>query len=72
MWRSQKRWIVWDGYVDEEKMIDGSLPDDLRLCVTDAQVVNADAPNGFSSPHVADSALFDCTLEPRPAVELDL
>lgn len=64
--------VLWDGYVDEEKMINGSLPDDLRLCVTDAQVVNADAPNGFSSPHVADSALFDCTLEPRPAVELDL
>jgi parallel beta-helix repeat protein len=64
--------VLWDGYVDEDKMVDGSLPDDLRLCVTDAEVLNADAPNDFSSPQLADSALFDCSHDPRPAVELDL
>ena len=64
--------VLWDGYVDQDKMVDGSLPDDLRLCVRDAEVLNADAPNGFSSPQLADAALFDCSHEPRPAVELDL
>jgi len=64
--------VLWDGYMDEDKMVDGALPDDLRLCVTDAEVLNADAPNGFSSPQLADAALFDCTHEARPAVELDL
>jgi parallel beta-helix repeat protein len=64
--------VLWDGYVDGDKLVDGALPDDLRLCVTDAEVLNADAPNGFSNPRVEDPASFECAHAPRPEVELDL
>lgn len=63
--------IVWDGSLDEAKLIDGALPDDLRICVqeADAEVVNADAANGFAAPGI-DTAAFDCVLEPLAPIEL--
>lgn len=63
--------VIWDGHVDEAKLVDGALPEDLRLCVTDAQVLNVDAPGGFSSPSVEADA-FACSHPSRPAVELNL
>lgn len=64
--------VLWDGYYDEAKLVDGRLPEDLRLCVTDAEVLNADAPNGFSNPRLEDPETYTCQHDPRPAVELDL
>ena len=64
--------ILWDGYIDEGKFVDGALPDNLRICIDngDAQVLNADAPNKYKNPRV-ESSQFDCTLEKLPAVTLD-
>jgi len=64
--------VLWDGYADSNKLVDGALPDALRVCVTDAEVLNADAPNGFSGPRVEPAEMFACSHAPLPAVELDL
>jgi len=61
--------VLWDGYVDEAKMVDGALPDDLRLCVSGAEVLNADGPGDYGNPRVA-SGEHDCSHAPREAVEL--
>ncbi len=63
--------VLWDGYVDEAKLVDGALPADMRLCVTDAEVLNADGPGGFSNPRVVTQD-HQCSHERRPAVELEL
>lgn len=65
--------IVWDGSLDETKLVDGALPDDLRICVQQdgSDLANADAANDFTDPFL-DIAAFDCTLEPLPAVELTI
>ncbi|MEO1252127.1 MAG: parallel beta-helix domain-containing protein [Pseudomonadota bacterium] len=64
--------ILWDGYVDEAKMVDGALPEHLRLCVQngEAQVINVDGPNDNASPRIADGE-HDCAHEKLPAIQLN-
>ncbi|MEL7486932.1 MAG: parallel beta-helix domain-containing protein [Pseudomonadota bacterium] len=64
--------ILWDGYVNPEKLVDGALPAPLRLCVQngDAKVLNADAPNGFKDPAVAEASAHDCVHEKLPEIAL--
>ena len=64
--------ILWDGYVDQAKMVDGKLPDALRICVDngDAEILNADAPNGYAAPALVTDE-HRCTLEKLPAIELN-
>ncbi len=63
--------ILWDGFADTAKQVDGVTPDALRICVDngEAEVLNADGPNGFSNPSM-DQDAFRCTLEKLPAVDL--
>ena len=63
--------ILWDGYFDIDKLIDGVLPQSMRLCVQngDAQVLNVDGPNGNKNPSIADGE-HDCSLEKLPAIHL--
>jgi len=63
--------VLWDGYVNVDKLIDGVLPHPLRLCVENdgAQVLNVDGPNGNKNPGVIDGA-HDCSLEKLPAIQL--
>ncbi|WP_417489822.1 parallel beta-helix domain-containing protein [Maricaulis sp.] len=62
--------ILFDGYVDTGKLVDGAMPADLRICNSDAvDVLNADGPNGYASPRV-DTEAFNCALEPLSGVEL--
>ncbi|OFW98491.1 MAG: hypothetical protein A3E78_04460 [Alphaproteobacteria bacterium RIFCSPHIGHO2_12_FULL_63_12] len=63
--------VLWDGYSDLAKQIDGATPAALRICVDneDAEVINADAPNGFKAPALATEKLR-CTLDKLPAVRL--
>lgn len=65
--------IVWDGGVDEAKLVDGAPLDDDRICVQEpgADVINADAANGFAAPEVQTEA-FDCTLDALDPVELSI
>ena len=63
--------IVWDGAIDEAKLVNGAQRPEDRLCVqeTDAEVLNADAANAFAAPTIGVDA-YDCTLEPPGPVEL--
>jgi len=63
--------IVWDGVVDEAKLVDGAQRAEDRLCVqeADAEVLNADAANAFAAPTIGVDE-YDCTLEPLPPVEI--
>jgi parallel beta-helix repeat protein len=56
--------ILWDGYVDDAKKVDGALPDTLRICVQNgaAQIMNLDAANDFKSPYIATTE-HDCQLD---------
>ena len=63
--------VLFDGYIDEAKFVDDEMPAELRICVSDdVDVLNADAPNGFSSPTV-DTENYRCTLDPLPASHLN-
>ncbi len=64
--------IIWDGYVDEKKMVDDALPDALRFCVDngEALVLNADTPHGYASPSIGKEA-YACELTKLPAVVLE-
>ena len=64
--------VIWDGYVDPAKMVDGVLPDALRVCVDNgtAEILNVDAPNGFAQPGLMGEAAR-CSLEKLPAITLN-
>ncbi len=63
--------VLWDGFSDPAKQVDGATPAALRICVDNegAEVINADAPNGFKSPSLVTEAVR-CALEKLPAVTL--
>ena len=65
--------VVFDGFVDESKFVDGAPLAENRICVQQpgAEVLNADGSNDFAGAQV-DTEAYDCTLEPLAAVELDL
>ena len=47
--------VLWDGYFDAGKMVDGALPDDRRICLDngEAEIVNADlSGHAFSRPGI--------------------
>ncbi|WP_443192421.1 parallel beta-helix domain-containing protein, partial [Pseudomonas indica] len=43
--------ILWDGYFDPKKQVDGRLPPELAICVDngEAGLINVDAPNDFKN-----------------------
>lgn len=63
--------VLWDGFADPAKQVDGATPTALRICVDNegAEVINADAPNGFKSPQLVTDAVR-CTLDKLPAIAL--
>jgi parallel beta-helix repeat protein len=65
--------VIWDGYFDETKMVDGQWPAALRICLDngEAELINVDGPNGYASPSIVTDA-HRCRLTPLPAVELAL
>ncbi|HAQ34869.1 MAG: hypothetical protein CMF74_03715 [Maricaulis sp.] len=62
--------VLWDGFIDDAKMVEGEMPAALRICIDngDAEMLNADGPNGFGSPRMAEN--YRCQLEPLPEVVL--
>lgn len=56
--------ILWDGYADENKYIDGKPAPEHRICVQngDVEILNADGPRGFKNPKIADMTLHNCAL----------
>jgi parallel beta-helix repeat protein len=65
--------VLWDGYFDPAKQVDGETPDHLKICLQngDAGIINVDVPNGYESIST-DRAPHDCRLEPLPPVKLSL
>ena len=57
--------ILWDGYLDDAKFVDGVIAKENRICVEngDIQMLNADAPNKFKNPALVDMGAHTCALE---------
>lgn len=62
--------VIWDGYIDPE-FAGLNWPAEKRLCVTDAEVIYVDDPDGAQEPKVETEA-FNCALTPRDDVVLDM
>lgn len=64
--------VLWDGYVNTDKLVDGQVPADARICVQNgaAQVVNVDGPNNYANV-TTDMTAHQCALDKLPAIELD-
>ncbi len=57
--------ILWDGYIDQNKFVDGQPASNNRICVDngdDVKVLNADGPNGYKNAGLADMADHSCAL----------
>ena len=63
--------ILWDGFVDENKLVDGVMPDALRICLQngEAQMLNADSENGGANARIV-TAAHQCALEKLPPVSV--
>lgn len=62
--------VLFDGYIDAAKFVDGTLPETLRICISDdVDLLNADGPNDYASPRV-DTDAYRCSLEGLAPVEL--
>jgi len=63
--------VLWDGFEDEGKKIDGKMPDGLRICLDngDAFMVNADGPGGYKNP-IAKMEDTRCKLPRLPAIKI--
>ena len=64
--------IIWDGFADDAKLVDGTLPDALKICIDngDVGILNANGPSGFTEPST-DMSPFACTLDKLPEITLD-
>jgi parallel beta-helix repeat protein len=64
--------ILWDGYRDEKKLVDGKAPADERLCVRngDARVLDADGPHKYDNPKLVEAADLQCDLPRLPPIEM--
>lgn len=62
--------ILWDGYFNQKKLVDGKLPDALSICVDngDAVLLDADGPNGYKNVST-DMSSHRCKLNPLPKIE---
>ena len=63
--------IVWDGYRDEKRLVNGQSPAAERICVNNgaAVVLNADGPHKYKNP-TTDMTAYRCELPRLPPVEL--
>lgn len=64
--------VLWDGFVNPAKLVNGKLPEDQRICIEDSSVgiINVDGPNEFANPNTED-ADHRCSLPKLPAVVLE-
>jgi len=63
--------IVWDGIVNDERLVDGKLPANLSICVQngDAIVLNVDGAHAYANP-TTDMAPHRCELPRLAPIEL--
>ena len=55
--------ILWDGYVNPKRLVNGQLPAALRICIDngEAGILNVDGPNKYANPNT-DMTPHKCTL----------
>ena len=66
--------IIWDGFLNPEKAVDGQLPEALAFCVArepDTELLNVDGPGGYANPEISKSSI-QCEHAPLPPVVLSL
>lgn len=62
--------VLWDGYADPAKRVDGALPEALRICLGEGpELLDVDGPNGYKAPRLATPA-HRCAHAALPAVAL--
>ena len=63
--------VLWDGFVDPAKMVDGVLPATLKICVQNdgVEILDFDGRNDNKAPRLA-AADHDCDLPKLPAITL--
>ncbi|GAA5445670.1 hypothetical protein Misp06_03873 [Microbulbifer sp. NBRC 101763] len=64
--------VLWDGVVNQEKTVDGALPDHLKLCIDNAEagILNVDFLNGYQNIST-DISAHKCQLEKLPQIVLE-
>lgn len=61
--------VLWDGYYNKERMVDG-VKVGPQICLRNISgVVNADGPGGYKNPS-KDGKPFECDLPRLPAIDL--
>ena len=66
--------VIWDGFLNPEKAVDGKLPPALNFCIAgepDTQLLNVDGPAGYANPELEQSQ-YQCRHEPLPPVQLSI
>ena len=66
--------VIWDGFMNEEKAIDGGMAPELNFCIAnepETELLNVDGPGGYGNPSV-EKAAFDCRHAALPPVVLAL
>lgn len=63
--------VLWDGYYNPEKQVDGIMPKQYRICINngEAGIINADGPGGYKNPST-DITGHKCDLAKLPPIEL--
>ena len=62
--------VLWDGYFNKDRKIDGQPAGNAQICLRDVSgVINADGPNGYKNPS-KETGQFACDLPRLPAVDL--
>jgi len=64
--------VMWDGAIDSEKMVDGKLPEALKLCIENEGVgiINVDIQNNYKNI-TTDISAHQCSLKKLPQIVLD-
>ncbi|MBB5212885.1 parallel beta-helix domain-containing protein [Microbulbifer hydrolyticus] len=64
--------ILWDGAIDSAKMVDGELPEGLKLCIENEGVgiVNVDVQNNYKNI-TTDLSAHNCSLKKLPQIVLE-
>ncbi|WP_201276856.1 parallel beta-helix domain-containing protein [Microbulbifer sp. ALW1] len=64
--------VLWDGAIDSKKMVDGQLPENLKLCIQneDVGIINVDMQNNYKNI-TTDLSAHQCNLKKLPQVVLE-
>ncbi|WGL18125.1 right-handed parallel beta-helix repeat-containing protein [Microbulbifer bruguierae] len=64
--------VMWDGAIDSAKMVDGKLPDELKLCIENegAGIINVDLQGGYKNI-TTDISAHQCSLKKLPQIVLE-